>query len=142
MSASNTVQNALNNALLYTRALQRGHVPRATWPDSGRRASARQRFDRAETIGIVIDQCEVQSIPPRHIADVFTPRYDRPENRNKILNDARSYENQVLSQAGARPHPSPMPPRRPPAMSNPSPPRRSAQCLLPKYEVIQVCSRK
>jgi membrane protease subunit HflK len=55
-----------------------------------------------EQLGIVIDQCEVQSIPPRQLQDVFTRVTTARENRNKVLNDAHSYENQVLSQAGAQ----------------------------------------
>ena len=55
-----------------------------------------------DKLGIVIDQCEVQSIPPRQLSDVFTRVTTARENRNKDLNDARSYENQVLSQAGAQ----------------------------------------
>ena len=55
-----------------------------------------------EQLGIVIDQCEVQSIPPRQLKDVFSRVTSARENRNKVLNDAHSYENQVLSQAGAQ----------------------------------------
>jgi membrane protease subunit HflK len=55
-----------------------------------------------EQLGVVIDLCEVQSIPPRQLQDVFTRVTVARENRNKILNDARSYENQVLSQSGAQ----------------------------------------
>ena len=103
VSASNTVQNALNNALLYTAAHY--NVDDVLTRDvAGFRDAVLQRVSdltEQEQIGIVIDQCEVQSIPPRQLQDVFTRVTTARENRNKILNDARSYENQVLSQAGA-----------------------------------------
>jgi membrane protease subunit HflK len=103
-SASNTVQNALNNALLFTAA--RFNVDDVLTRDvAGFRDAVLQRVSdltEQEQLGIVIDQCEVQSIPPRQLQDVFTRVTTARENRNKILNDARSYENQVLSQAGAQ----------------------------------------
>jgi membrane protease subunit HflK len=104
VSAPNTVQNALNNALLYTAA--HFSVDDVLTRDvAGFRDAVLQRITdltEQEQLGIVIDQCEVQSIPPRQLADVFTRVTTARENRNKILNDARSYENQVLSQAGAQ----------------------------------------
>jgi membrane protease subunit HflK len=104
VSASNTVQNALNNALLYTAA--HFNVDDVLTRDvAGFRDAVLQRVSNLteqEQLGIVIDQCEVQSIPPRQLQDVFTRVTTARENRNKVLNDARSYENQVLSQAGAQ----------------------------------------
>jgi len=104
VSASNTVQNALNNALLYTAA--HFYVDDILTRDvAGFRDAVFQRVSdltEQEQLGIVIDQCEVQSIPPRQLQDVFTRVTTARENRNKILNDARSYENQVLSHAGAQ----------------------------------------
>jgi len=104
MSASNTVQNALDNALLYTAA--HFNVDDVLTRDvAGFRDAVLQRVSdltEQEQLGIVIDQCEVQSIPPRQLQDVFTRVTTARENRNKILNDARSYENQVLSQSGAQ----------------------------------------
>ncbi|HEY4952178.1 MAG TPA: hypothetical protein VII71_02185, partial [Verrucomicrobiae bacterium] len=55
-----------------------------------------------EQLGIVIDQCEVQSIPPRQLQNIFSQVTTARENRQKLLNDAHSYENQVLSQSGAQ----------------------------------------
>jgi membrane protease subunit HflK len=104
VSASNTVQNALNNALLYTAA--RFNVDDIlTRNVAGFQDAVLQHVSdliEQEQLGIVIDQCEVQSIPPRQLQDVFTRVTTARENRNKILNDARSYENQVLSQSGAQ----------------------------------------
>ncbi|MGO9585130.1 MAG: protease modulator HflK [Limisphaerales bacterium] len=104
VSASNTVQNVLNNALLYTAA--HFNVDDVLTRDvAGFRDAVLQRVSNLteqDQLGIVIDQCEVQSIPPRQLQDVFTRVTTARENRNKVLNDARSYENQVLSQAGAQ----------------------------------------
>jgi modulator of FtsH protease HflK len=104
VSASNTVQNALNNALLYTAA--HFNVDDVLTRDvAGFRDAVLQRVSdltEQEQLGIVIDQCEVESIPPRQLKEVFTRVTTARENRNKVLNDARSYENQVLSQSGAQ----------------------------------------
>ena len=103
-SASNTVQNALNNALLFTAA--RFNVDDILTRDvAGFRDAVRQHASELveqEQLGIVIDQCEVRSIPPRQLQSVFDQVTTSRENRNKLLNDAHSYENQVLSQSGAR----------------------------------------
>jgi membrane protease subunit HflK len=101
---SNAVQNALNNALLYTAA--HFNVDDILTRDvAGFRDAVLQRVSELtgqEQLGIVIDQCEVQSIPPRQLRDVFSQVTTARENRSKALNEARSYENQVLSQSGAQ----------------------------------------
>ncbi len=103
-SASNTVQNALNNALLYS-AAKFNVDDILTRDQAGFKDAVQQRVtdlvDQAQ-LGIVIDQCEVQSRPPRQLQDVFSQVTVARENRNKLLNDARSYENQVFNQSGAR----------------------------------------
>jgi len=103
-SASNTVQNALNNALLFTAA--KFNVDDILTRDvAGFHDAVLQRVgeltDRAQ-LGIVIDQCEVQSIPPRQLKEVFAQVTTARENRNKLLNEAHTYENQVLNQSGAQ----------------------------------------
>jgi membrane protease subunit HflK len=104
VSASNTVQNALNNALLYTAAHY--NVDDILTRDvAGFRDAVLQRVSNLteqDKLGIAIDQCEVQSIPPRQLKDVFSRVTSARENRNKLLNEAHSYENQVLSQSGAQ----------------------------------------
>ena len=101
---SNAVQNVLNNALLYTAA--HFNVDDVLTRDvAGFRDAVLQRVSNLteqEQLGIVIDQCEVQSISPRQLQDVFTRVTTARENRNKLLNEAHSYENQVLSQSGAQ----------------------------------------
>lgn len=104
VAASNTVQNALDNALLFTAA--KFNVDDILTRDvAGFKDAVQQRVgDLVEQaqLGIVIDQCEVQSIPPRELQNVFTLVTTSRENRNKALLDAHSYENQVLNQSGAQ----------------------------------------
>ena len=104
VAASNTVQNALDNALLFTAA--KFNVDDILTRDvAGFREAVQERVselvDQAQ-LGIVIDQCEVQSIPPRQLQGVFSMVTTSRENRNKALLDAHSYENQVLNQSGAQ----------------------------------------
>jgi membrane protease subunit HflK len=103
-SASNTVQNALDNALLFTAA--KFNVDDILTRDvAGFHDAVLQRVSELTEqaqLGIVIDQCEVQSIPPRQLQPVFALVTTARENRNKLLNDAHSYENQVLNRSGAQ----------------------------------------
>ena len=72
---------------------------------AGFREAVQQRVTELaeqEQLGITIDQCAVQSIPPRQLQAVFDQVTTSRENRNKLLNDAHSYENQVLNQSGAQ----------------------------------------
>ena len=128
-SASNTVQiRAGQRAAHLPRRVQRGRhlTPRR------RRFSTTLVLQRVSDLveqaqlGIVIDQCEVQSIPPRQLQDVFSMVTAARENRNKLLNDAHSYENQVLNESGAqavfflpRPSRTPPPPSARPLRLNP-----------------------
>jgi len=103
-SASNTVQNALDNALLFTAA--KFNVDDILTRDvAGFHDAVLQRVgelvEQAQ-LGIVIDQCEVHSIPPRELQNVFSLVTTARENRNKALLDAHSYENQVTNNAGAQ----------------------------------------
>jgi modulator of FtsH protease HflK len=103
-AASNTVQNALDNALLSTAA--KFNVDDILTRDvAGFKDAVQARVgDLVEQaqLGIVIDNCEVQSIAPRELQNVFSLVTTSRENRNKALLDAHSYENQVLSQSGAQ----------------------------------------
>ncbi|MFZ1074654.1 MAG: protease modulator HflK [Verrucomicrobiia bacterium] len=103
-SASNAVKNALDNALLYTAA--RFKVDDILTRDvAGFHDAVLQRVSSLtdqEQLGIVVDNCEVQSIPPRQLQEVFARVTTARENRNKLLNDAHSYENQVTNSASAQ----------------------------------------
>jgi membrane protease subunit HflK len=103
-SASNTVQNILDNAVLYTA----GHfrVDDALYTDqAGFRDAVRQRVDELtdqEQLGIVIDNCEIQNIPPRQLADVFAQVTTSRENRDTAINNANSDANKILLDSGAQ----------------------------------------
>ncbi|HTX21052.1 MAG TPA: protease modulator HflK [Candidatus Aquilonibacter sp.] len=103
-SASNTVQNILDNALLYTAA--HFDVDDALYNDEGGFQEAveqrvRDLADR-DQLGIVVDNCEVQNIPPRQLADVFAQVTTSRETRDETLNTARSDANTTLLQASAQ----------------------------------------
>jgi membrane protease subunit HflK len=105
-AASNTVQNLLNNALVFTAA--RFNVDdilinkKSEFQDAVQARVAELTDD--EQLGIVIEpgQCEVQSIPPRQLQTVFDQVTASRENRNKLLIQAQDYTNRILSQASAQ----------------------------------------
>jgi membrane protease subunit HflK len=103
-AASNTVQNALDNAVLFTAARYKVddvliNKKAEFLDDVLQRVS--DLVEQAQ-LGIAIESCEVQSIAPRELQNVFSLVTTSRENRNKALLDAHSYENQVLNQSGAQ----------------------------------------
>jgi membrane protease subunit HflK len=101
---SNVLQNALNNALLYTAASFNVDDILLNRVDEFREAVQQRATDLAEQedLGIVIEQCDVESRPPRQLQNVFDQVTDARVNRDKALIDAHSYENQVTNNAGAQ----------------------------------------
>jgi membrane protease subunit HflK len=103
-SASNSIQNALNNALLETAA--RFKVDDMLYSDvAGFMEAVQQRVSAMadqEQLGITVKQCNVASIPPRQLKDVFDQVTEARQNQNKVLDDAHSYENQVTNSADAQ----------------------------------------
>ena len=103
-SASNLVQSAFNNALLF--AASRYKVDDALTRDqAGFREAARHRLQKLvdeQKLGITELQIDnAQVIPPRQLKDAFARVSEAEVRRSKELNDARSYENQTLSRAKA-----------------------------------------
>ena len=103
LNASNTVQSLLDNALVHAAAsfkvddvLTRDV---AGFQDEVRRR-AMQLVD-AQELGITIEQCAVQSVPPRQLKDAFASVLKAEVMRSKVLNEARSNENQGTNKAGA-----------------------------------------
>lgn len=101
---SNAVQNAANNALVAIAA--RFTVDDILTRDRARFQDAVQQrindlVDR-EHLGVAIDQCQVQSVAPRQLADIFRQVTAARENRNKLIQDALGEQNRILSQAGAQ----------------------------------------
>jgi membrane protease subunit HflK len=103
VNASNAIQSALDNALLSTAS--RFKVDDILTRDiAGFTEAVRKRTTQLveqQNLGIIVEQCVVQSIPPRQLKEAFANVLKAEVNRTTVLHAARSYENQVLSRAGA-----------------------------------------
>jgi membrane protease subunit HflK len=102
-NASNTVQNALDNALLW--ASSRFTVDQVVRSDQiAFRDAVWRRLEALlaeHNLGIVVEQCTVNTIPPRNLREAFANVLKAEIERNKSLQGARSDENQKLSKASA-----------------------------------------
>src|SRR5262245_6692685 len=105
VNASNAVQNALGNALIY--AASRYKVDDLLTRDiSGFNelvlSRVRSLVDQQE-LGVQIEQCSVRSIPPRQpqVKEAFDSVLRADQLREQVLNRARSDVNQTLSKASA-----------------------------------------
>jgi len=105
VNASNMVRNALNNAIVYASAnfkvddlLTRD---KAGFQEAVRRR-ATELLDK-ENIGVAVDQCDVQTTWPRQqkVSDAFVAVLNAQINRDKALQAASSYTNQVITAATA-----------------------------------------
>jgi membrane protease subunit HflK len=103
VNASNAVQNAVNNALLY--AASRFTVDDVLTREITKFKETVQArvadLVRQERLGIVIEQCQIQSRPPRQLKKAFDDVLTALSTRDKVRNEALSYENQVLSRAAS-----------------------------------------
>ena len=103
VAASNAVQSALDNALLY--AASRFKVDDVLTRDiAGFQEAVRRRATQlveSQDLGVAVEQCVVQSSPPRQLKDAFANVLKAEVMRSKVLNEARSYENQITNKAGA-----------------------------------------
>jgi len=103
-SASNSVQNVLDNVLIYTAAHFK--VDDALYTDvAGFQDAVLHRVsDLTEQaqLGIVIDNCQIVNIPPRQLKPDFAQVITSRENRNKTINEARSKANDIVLSAGAQ----------------------------------------
>lgn len=104
VSASNIIQNALNNSILYTAAHFK--VDDALYNDQfGFREAVQDRVSdlaEQEHLGIVVDNCAVDNIPPRQLADVFAQVIESGQNLNKTITDAKTAANKILVDADAQ----------------------------------------
>jgi membrane protease subunit HflK len=102
-NASTVVTNALDNALLAT-AAQFNVDDILTRDVTGFKDAVRRRvtdlLDR-EQVGVSVEQCYVESRPPRQLKEKFAEVLKAEVTRNQKLDEARSYENQVVSRASA-----------------------------------------
>jgi len=103
-SASNSIQNALNNALLFTAA--KFNVDDILTRDvAGFQDAVLARVSDLtdqEHLGIVIDNCQVQSVAPRQLQDVFARVTEAQQNQSKQINDANAYRDKTLLNASAQ----------------------------------------
>jgi modulator of FtsH protease HflK len=102
-NAQITVQNALNNALLYTAASFNVDDILLNRVEEFREAVQRRVADLAEqeNLGIVIEQCDVDHVPPRQLKSVFDQVTEAGLNRQTALLSAHDYENKTTNDAGA-----------------------------------------
>jgi len=103
VNASNAVQSALDNALLATAAQFKvddiiiRDVP--GFKDAVKRR-ATELVER-QNLGIVVEECQVQSKPPRQLQDAFNNVLKAELARQTVLTEAHSHEVEVLSRAAA-----------------------------------------
>ena len=103
VNASNAVQNALDNALHFaaTRSLVDDVLTRDVIGFNELVKRRTTELVAKQNLGIIVEQCTVQSIPPRQLRDAFASVLKAEIARSKALNEARSHENQVTNKAGA-----------------------------------------
>lgn len=100
---SNVVQDALNNALLRT-AAQFPVDDILTRDRMGFQDAVRRRVTRLieeQQLGIAVEQCIVQTRPPRQLDEAFRNVVRAELNRSKGLEEARTYEHKTVSKASA-----------------------------------------
>ncbi|HZI30738.1 MAG TPA: protease modulator HflK [Candidatus Binatia bacterium] len=101
---SNAVLNVANNTLILA-AAHFNVDDILTRNFAGFQDAVHQRIAELvdqEHLGVSIDQCQVECIPPRQLKDIFDKVTTARQNYDKLINDAKSKENQILSEAGAQ----------------------------------------
>jgi len=103
VNASNAVLNALDDAVLYTAAHFK--VDDILTRDVAGYADAvksrvKELVDK-QNLGIQVDQCTPQSVPPRQLKEAFNSVLRAELGRNQALDVAKSSANQTLSRASA-----------------------------------------
>jgi membrane protease subunit HflK len=103
VNASNAVQNALDNALLY--AASHYQVDDILTRDiAGFQDAVRRHVVGSieqQDLGIKVEQCTVQSIPPRQLKEAFDSVIKAEIMRNTLLTDARGDASTMQIKAGA-----------------------------------------
>jgi modulator of FtsH protease HflK len=104
VNASNAVQSALDNALLYGAA----HFKvddMLTSDVFGFQDVVRRRVTalvQKQDLGITVEQCVVEkTVPPRQLKEAFASVLRAGQSQQKLLNEARGYENQATNRAAA-----------------------------------------
>ena len=105
VAASNVVQNALNNAIVYASANFKVDDI-LTKDKAGFQAAIEKRavelLDK-ENVGVAVDQCDVQTTWPRqqNVTAAFAAVLSAQLDRDRLLQEASTYTNQVLTAAVA-----------------------------------------
>ena len=103
---SNFVQDAVNNALLYTAAHYGVDAALVSDTHGFQDAVIRRviQLTDQENLGITInrDSCSVKSIAPRQLQDIFNKVTEAQQNRFQLLDQAHSDESQITNSADAR----------------------------------------
>jgi membrane protease subunit HflK len=102
VSASNSVQDALDSAVLYTAAHY--NVDGAIYNLQGFGEAVQERVGElidTGKFGIVIDSCQADNRPPRQLTDVFSQVTIARENSSKVIYDANNYANTNLLSASS-----------------------------------------
>jgi len=103
-SASNSIQNTLNNALLFTAAKFNVDDILTRDVDGFREAVLARVSDLTdrEHLGIVIDNCQVKSVAPRQLQDVFARVAIAQQNQSKQIYVANTYRDTTLLKAASQ----------------------------------------
>lgn len=102
-NAPQAITNTLDEALLQTSARYRIDDILRRDRIGFREAVQRRVTELVEKrkLGITVEQCTVESIPPRQLKDAFNEVLKAELNRNIALSDARTYANQTTNKASA-----------------------------------------
>ena len=103
VNASNAVLNALDNSLIDA-AAQFKVDDILTRDVAGFREAVRQRtadLVERQNLGVVVEDCQLESRPPRQLQDAFADVLKAEVTRHKVLDEAHIYENQTTNRAGA-----------------------------------------
>ena len=99
---SNAVQNVVENALVYTTAsfkMDEALFDKIAFQDAVRRRV--EKLTREQRLGIIIDQCIVETRQPRQLDDAFKRVTDAGQKKSTAITGANTYRNQTLSRADA-----------------------------------------
>lgn len=103
VNASNMVQSALDNALLGAAASYK--VDDILTRDvAGFKDLVKKRVTQLvedQKLGVVVEDCVIERAAPKQLIEPFLSVNEALERRGKLLNEARSYEAQVIARAGA-----------------------------------------
>jgi membrane protease subunit HflK len=103
VNASNAVQNALDNSLLYTAS--RFTIDNILVHDVlGFKEAVRRRVTNLvdqRQFGVTVEECVVDCRPPRQLKEDFEKVVQAELTRSKVISDARDYEIQTTNAAAA-----------------------------------------